>query len=45
MKERRGERNTFDLEILCHKTCYVYAAVSSLQEEGIIIIQPLLGKG
>ena len=44
-KERGGERNTFDLEVLCHKTCYVYTAVSSLQEEGIIIIQPLLGEG
>ena len=33
MKERGGEGNTFDLEVLCHKTCYVYAAVSSLQEK------------
>ena len=34
MEERGGEGNTFNFEVLCHKTCYVYAAVSSLQEEG-----------
>ena len=32
-EEKRGEGYTFDFEILCHETCYVYAAVSSLQEE------------
>ena len=32
-EERRGEGCTFDLEVLCHKTCYVYTAVSCLQEE------------
>ena len=33
VEERGGEGYTFDLEVLCHETCYVYAAVSSLQEE------------
>ena len=43
-KEKGGERYTFDLEVLCHKTCYVYTAVSRLQED-IVKTQPLLGEG
>ena len=42
-EERGGEGCTFDLEVLCHKTCYVYAAVSRLQEERHCPTQPLLG--
>ena len=43
-EERGGEGCTFDLEVLCHETCYVYAAVSRLQEEERHCpTQPLLG--
>ena len=42
-REERGRGYTFDLEVLCHETCYVYAAVSRLQEERHCPTQPLLG--
>ena len=32
-ERKRGEGYTFDLEVLCHETCYVYTAMSRLQEE------------